>query len=930
MKMMNSRKSTILRWAPFVVALCASTSTFAQRGLKNIPPPDLEKELDSFQVVDGFEISLFAADPLINKPIQINFDTAGRLWVASSSLYPHLKPGDVPEDRILVLEDRDGDGRAETSTVFAEGFLMPTAVLPGNGGAYVANSTELLFLKDTDGDGKADYRRVMLSGFGTEDTHHIIHTLRWGHDGFVYFNQSIYIHSHVETPHGVRRLNAGGIWQFRPDTLELDVFVYGMVNGWGQTFDDWGQHFGTDGAYGEGVIYFLPGASYVTAKTGAPIFHGLNRGTPKYCGADFVSGSHLPDDWQGSFITNDFRAHRVVRYTLSEEGSGYTAKLMPDVIRSKHIAFRPVDVKLGPDGAIYFADWYNPIIQHGEVSFRDPRRNHVNGRVWRLTAKGRPLVERPKIAGESLSTLFEHLKSGEGWTRDFAKQEIREHPAGKVVAELDAWIAGLDANDPKFEHQILEGLWVKLGVRKPDRALLERLLNAKEPRARAAAVRVLAYWLPSIPNALELLATSVADDFPRVRLESVRALGRVRDPRAIELAASVLDRPMDKFLDYALGTTVRDLRDIWIAALHRGEIDFGGSARQLEFALKAAGSPNVVGPILDLLEKGGLPKVRRAALLTVVAALGNAEQAAFAFAGAHTLAEEAGAGEAGAGDLALDVLRTVRISYETRKLAAPKGASVDGLLAHADDRIAATACGLVALWKAAGGAKKLADLARSEPLSITVRRAALDGLVASGRGRARDLVADIATSGTSKRDLRHDAVAALAALDAKAAAKLAVAVATEDPVPAASSFERIVDAFLRRKDGPVALAPSSRGRRSAPSSHESACDRRVRFRPRETLSSRPLPRPVDSIPTLRTRGRACSRPSRRRSPTEPSRAARRSSDVRSFVVFTAMPSRAPEAPSVPTSRRSERARKSTTRSTPCSIHPRRSRRVTTV
>ncbi|MFM7919214.1 MAG: sorbosone dehydrogenase, partial [Planctomycetaceae bacterium] len=132
--------------------------------------------------------------------------------------------------------------------VFAEGLLIPTGVAPGDGGAWVANSTELVHFADTNGDLKADSKRVVLSGFGTEDTHHILHTLRWGYDGFLYFNQSIYIHSHVETPWGVRRLNAGGIWQFRPETLELGVFLRGLVNTWGHHYDRYGQSFATDGA----------------------------------------------------------------------------------------------------------------------------------------------------------------------------------------------------------------------------------------------------------------------------------------------------------------------------------------------------------------------------------------------------------------------------------------------------------------------------------------------------------------------------------------------------------------------------------------------------------------------------------------------------------------------------------------------------------
>ena len=160
----------------------------------------------------------------------------GRLWIASSEVYPQIKPGAVANDKVLIVEDRDHDGRADKTTVFADGLLIPTGIEPGDGGVYVANSTELLHLKDTDGDGKADTTRVVLSGFGTEDTHHILHTLRWGYDGMLYFNQSVYIHSHIETPRGVRRLGGGGIWQFRPETMELEVFHPGACQPMGPSF----------------------------------------------------------------------------------------------------------------------------------------------------------------------------------------------------------------------------------------------------------------------------------------------------------------------------------------------------------------------------------------------------------------------------------------------------------------------------------------------------------------------------------------------------------------------------------------------------------------------------------------------------------------------------------------------------------------------
>ena len=249
-----------------------------------VPDPDPELERKTFVVADGFEVNLFAADPLLAKPIQMNFDPAGRLWVASSEAYPQIKPGQKQNDKIIILEDTRGVGRADKTTVFAEGLLIPTGLAPGDGGVYVVDSTDLLHLSSSKGDGKADRRRVVLSGFGTEDTHHLVHTLRWGPDGMLYFNQSIYIHSNIETPYGPRRLGGGGIWQYRPETQQLEVFARGWYNAWGHHFDRWGQSFLTDGANGEGINYVVPGAYYPAAVGATQILHGLNPGSPKHCG----------------------------------------------------------------------------------------------------------------------------------------------------------------------------------------------------------------------------------------------------------------------------------------------------------------------------------------------------------------------------------------------------------------------------------------------------------------------------------------------------------------------------------------------------------------------------------------------------------------------------------------------------------------------
>src|SRR5205807_5142537 len=255
-------------------------------------------------------------------------------------------------------------------------------------------------------------------------------------------------------------------------------------------------------------------------------------------------------------ITNDFRGHRVCRFKVTRDGSAYASQEMTELIRSTHPAFRPVDVKMGPDGALYIVDWYNPIIQHGEVDFRDPRRDHTHGRIWRVTARGRPLVSRPQLAVASVDTLLDALKAPEDWTRHFANRVLSTHHKA-ATQTLEAWVPKLDPGDPDYEHHLLEALWTYQTLDLVEPRLLNTLLHARDHHARAAATRVLRYWHARLPHPLELLAERVADDHPQVRLEAVRVLGSIGSRRAAELAMTALDRPVDKFIDYALWLTAR-------------------------------------------------------------------------------------------------------------------------------------------------------------------------------------------------------------------------------------------------------------------------------------------------------------------------------------------------------------------------------------
>lgn len=787
------------------VLLCCTSPLSAQRNLKDIPDPDPELERKSFIVADGFEVNLFAADPLLAKPIQMNFDAQGRLWVASSEIYPHIKPGQKANDKILILEDRDHDGRADKTTVFADGLLIPTGVVPGDGGAYVANSTELLHLKDTDGDGKADRRKIVLSGFGAEDTHHILHTLRWGHDGALYMNQSIYIHSHIETPYGVRRLNGGGIWQFRPETMQLEILCRGFVNPWGHHFDRWGQSFATDGAYGEGINYVFPGSVFVTAPGAKRRLQGLNPGSPKHCSLEILSGGHLPADWQGNMITNDFRAHRVCRFVISEDGSGYASRQEVELIKTKHVAFRPIDVKMGPDGAIYIADWYNPIIQHGEVDFRDPRRDHVHGRIWRVTAKGRPTLKPAKLVGASTDELLAMLKTSENWNRLYAKLILKSRGADKVLAPLQKWIAALDPKDADYDHHRLEALWVYQNLNHVEPALLGSLLKSSDHRVRSAAVRVASQWRERLDNEIAIFRDAVIDDHPRVRLEAVRGLSQIQSSQAATLAMQTLDRPMDRFLDFALWQTMRDLQSVWLPEVRSGKLDFGGNVEQLTFALRSVDSPTVVGPLLDLIRNDKIPADRVDGVLTLIATMGGPKELGAIL--DMALSSETAMSAAGKAKL----LQTLVETTQRRKLRPAGDLNRLAKLLSADNAaLAASATQAAGVWKLASLQPTIAQRATDQKVDPKIRLAAIDGLASLGGRQNAVLLEKISKTAAAFADRRR-AVGALASLDATTSARLAVNLL--ENLPTDADPNTVIGPFMSLQQGPAALIAALKDRK---------------------------------------------------------------------------------------------------------------------
>jgi len=715
--------------------------------MKSTPQPHPQFKLD-----DAVEVTLWAENPLLNKPLHMNFDPQGRLWVASSEVYPQIEPGQAPTDKIIVLEDTTGGGRADKATVFADGLLIPTGVAPGDGGVYVAQSTELLHFKDTDGDGKADVRRIVQSGFGTEDTHHNLHSLRWGPDGRLYMNQSVYTRTDTETPTGIVRLRAGGIFRMDPRNEEMEVLYRGWINTWGFQFDEFGQSFATDGAGSSGVSWAVPGATYRTLAPARRELESVSPGAyPKFSGLEVLRSAQFPDDWQGDMITADFRAHRVVRFKISDQGSAYVTKEMPDVMRSTDSTFRPLDAKLGPDGALYLADWSNPIIQHGEVDFRDTRRDKEHGRIWRVAAKGRAPLAKLDFTKLDNTGLLDRLLSKNGYEQAQAKRVLVERGADRVKADLVAWTAKQTAPPAR-----MQALWMHQALNLSVAVLATELAVTSDPRIRAVAVRVLPAGESLVP-----LTKLVADANPRVRLEAVRALGKLGTSRAAELALTVLDQPMDPFLDYALWLTMNELAQPWLAAVRSGQWSFQGREAHLAFGLKAV-EPTLAGEVLaQLLTERTLPRDGSGPWIELIGSAGGAREQRRLFDALLANGFDAPAAPRALAALAdASRLRGVRPEGDLTKLSSLLESSVASI------RVAALP--LVGTWKLTALAPVLVRLAGAEATAAPERTAAFGALRELGGASVVAELRKLArASGTPA--VQREAVVALAGVDLAAA-----------------------------------------------------------------------------------------------------------------------------------------------------------------
>jgi putative heme-binding domain-containing protein len=509
--------------------------------IRSTGPLSPEEERLGFKLPPGFEIQLFASEPDIDKPINITFDAKGRMWVTQSFEYPFpTSPGSKSTDRLTILEDTDHDGKADRFTEVSDTLNIPIGILPLTDGALSFSIPNVYKLIDSNGDGKPESKNKLYGPFGYQDTHGMVSNFIRGYDGWVYACHGFTNYSSIAGSDGDSiTMVSGNTFRFKLDGSRIEQMTFGQVNPFGLAYDERGYVYSTD-SHSSPLHQLIRGGDYPhfskpEIMAFGPDMKPLETESTALCGIAYYGDTKFPKEFQGNFFIGDAVSSRVHRYTWENKGSSPVGKSEIDLVKSADPWFRPVNVKLGPDGALYIADFYNAIIGHYEVPLGHPKRDKQRGRIWRITYKGEQ-NDVKDLTKADIKELLSALDAENITTRLAAADQVADRIGTPAVDPLKATIDDKGVTALKYIHS----LWLLYRLNALTEDILKQSIGHQSELVRLHALRILRE-LQGGKNLFHDLALNAAKDKdPHVQRAAIEFLMGFPQISTVEVALSTL------------------------------------------------------------------------------------------------------------------------------------------------------------------------------------------------------------------------------------------------------------------------------------------------------------------------------------------------------------------------------------------------------
>lgn len=630
------------------------------------PPGGPQRPADTLKALEihpDFNISLVAAEPLINKPMNFDWDPSGRLWVAETPEYPNGRRGMRPDyrgkewkdhggidpepgdqtrpghDKISILTDSNGDGAMDKKEIFYEGLDLVTGLVFYKDGVIVTQAPDILWLRDTNGDGKADKVEKLYTGLGTGDTHAVINNPRWGWDGWIYATHGYSGSSNVRNAKGEKMAGINsGVVRFKPDGSIIEQYSSKGGNTWGLEITGDNRVMWTQPTSGQLLMQtVLPEYALSRGSIGKTASFNVIEPSPKsypamsweqlaYVQIDWVGsftaaagcviydGGSWPKEYNGDYLTTEPTINVVHHTRLTPKASSYTAKKLPgreetEFIRSKDMWWRPIEVRVGPDGAVYVGDFYNQAVIHNDTRGPDhnrvnaavrPDRDHYYGRIWRLNHKTASGASVPKLSIDDPAGLIAALDHPNRPVRMTASRLLVEAVAGgRGVAAITTGVKG-KLTSPSAETRIA-ALWTAQGAGILAAANIDTALKDSDAAVRRNAAAV----IEASGNAKSVAAVGplVNDEDGQVRLAALRAMAATAlsdaDAKGIVTSWKKFDDDFQR--SAAVGALAQNGAAAIAAVLDSGDPALVGLVGQLTLSVAEKGDASAAGKLVAAL-----------------------------------------------------------------------------------------------------------------------------------------------------------------------------------------------------------------------------------------------------------------------------------------------------------------------------------------